>query len=88
MIEFRDFAPRELSSACVFADARYETFQDAVAAANAWLSDSSTEVVQLETVVLPNVWAPAEDGTADGAVATSGPSDSWHQFLRVWYKEA
>ena len=88
MIKCRDFAPKEVAGACFFKDAEYQTFEDSLNAANEWLSEAKVEIVQLETVVLPNMWAAAEDGTTDGSVATSGPADSWHQFLRVWYKEA
>ena len=45
--------------------------------------------VTLETVVLPNIWHPYEEGTSDPSLRASGEmSSTWHQFLRCWYRTA
>jgi hypothetical protein len=45
--------------------------------------------VTLETVVLPNIWHPYEEGSSDPSLRASGEmSTSWHQFLRCWYRTA
>ncbi len=68
------------------------SFEEVVAAANAWIEEEEIEVFQLETVVLPNIWAPGEGGSTDGALAIQHTGDQnprfshWHQFLRVWYR--
>lgn len=68
------------------------SFTDAVVAANAWIQQYGIKVLQFETVVLPNVWAPGEEGSTDGSLAVQDTGDHntrvshWHQFLRVWYE--
>ena len=45
------------------------------------------EVVNVETIVLPNIHSPHEDGTADPSLHVSGDHGSrWYQVFRVWYK--
>ena len=84
---FRDFVPKQLSDFGVFKVAEYESFHAAVAAANRWIRDSGVEVIQLETVVLPNIWSKYEEGSIDASIGASGGMTShWHQFLRVWYR--
>lgn len=69
-----------------FKGSTYETFDAAVAAANQWVTAEAVTVVQVETVVLPNIGAPGEEGSADGSISTVSGWASWHQFVRVWYK--
>jgi hypothetical protein len=45
-------------------------------------------VLNVETVVLPNIWSRFEEGSRDPALGISGDSPShWHQFIRVWFEE-
>ena len=83
---FRDFAPQMLSGFGLFKVAEYETFQAAVAAANQWIREEKIQLVQLETVVLPNIWRSVEEGTADASLNATGNIATWHQFVRVWYR--
>jgi hypothetical protein len=90
LIAYRDFAPRQIRRGFLtdaLTGAQYESFEAAVAAANAWIAQAAITVLHLETVILPNPWAVGEDGTADAALnTTAGIAISWHQFLRVWYR--
>lgn len=66
----------------------YESFDAAVTAANEWLATANVELINLETVVLPNIWSRFEEGSTDSSIGTSGDSPSrWHQFLRCWYRD-
>lgn len=90
MIAYKDFVPRQLKAPALSfnlaeAAGTYETFHDAVTAANVWLSQNPVRLIQLETVVLPNVWMRWEQGTEDASLRT-GEAAQWHQFLRVWYE--
>ncbi|HEV8177070.1 MAG TPA: hypothetical protein VGP44_05220 [Gemmatimonadales bacterium] len=89
MLAYRDFVPQQIHRGFLtdLIDPDYESFDAAVAGANAWISEAKVTVFQLETVVLPNPHAAQEEGTADGALRTSpGAVTPWHQFLRVWYR--
>ena len=87
MIEFRDFVPDVVSEAAFFKAAEYESLEAAVTAANQWINEFKIKVINIETVVLPNIWSRWEEGSTDTSLGTSGDSPShWHQFIRVWYR--
>ena len=93
MLAFRDFVPRQLRSphfglSFGAIEGDYETFADAVAAARAWLAEARPTVIQIETVVLPDIWERTEAGTTDAALGTLSRTPRWHQFVRVWYEAA
>jgi hypothetical protein len=87
MIQFQDFVPRKVSEAAFFKTAEYESFDAAVEAANRWVQENRIKVINIETVVLPNIWLRWEEGSTDPSLGISGDSPShWHQFVRVWYR--
>lgn len=90
MIQYKDFVPRQVTSTRkgLFGGStttEFETVDDAVAAANAWLASAGVKLLNVETVVLPNVWEEHEGGTADGSLFASGSGATWHQVVRCWY---
>ncbi|MDA0282840.1 MAG: hypothetical protein O3B13_04965 [Planctomycetota bacterium] len=87
MIDCRDFIPKQTSGPGFFSSAQYQSFDAAVLAANAFADGQSGRILNVETVVLPNVWDTSEGGTTDVSIRTSGDvSSTWHQFIRVWYE--
>lgn len=87
MIQFRDFVPKMLAAPGLFKAGEYESFDDAMVAVNVWIKEYDIKIVNVETVVLPNIWSRYEEGTTDVALGTSGEMPSWwHQFVRVWYE--
>jgi hypothetical protein len=89
MIRYRDFAPHVIKRGLLHSD-DYETFDAAVAAANAWVAEGRVDLMSIETVVLPNISPDKSAGTTDGRVETEEAMTSineWYQFLRVWYRE-
>lgn len=87
MIDYKDFIPRQTEGPGFFSEARYESLNEALRAANTFVADGSLKVLNIETVVLPNVWDSAEEGTRDASIRTSADmSSTWHQFIRVWYE--
>jgi hypothetical protein len=87
MIQFRDFVPEMLAAPRLFKAGEYESLEAALAEANAWIKEYDIKIVNVETVVLPNIWSRYEEGTSDVALGTSGEMPShWHQFVRVWYQ--
>lgn len=91
-MNFRDFVPRSIESkskflGLEFPETTFETFNACVDAARAWVAEQNIEVINLETVVLPNIYEPNEAGTVDTDLVASGEVRThWYQFLRVWYR--
>ena len=87
MIDYKDFIPKQTTGPGFFSSAQYQSFDAAVLAANKFVDGQSVRILNVETVVLPNVWDPGEDGTTDPSIRTSGDvSSTWHQFIRIWYE--
>jgi hypothetical protein len=76
-----------ISAPSLFKSGEYETFEEALAAANKWIKEYDIQIVSMETVVLPNIWSRWEEGSTDVALGTSGEMPSqWHQIIRCWYR--
>jgi hypothetical protein len=86
MLAFRDFAPKVLEDGGWLSGPAYEDFDAALEAANAWIAADSIDVVNVETVVLPNIYSPGEQGTVDPELGMHAGRGTWHQFLRVWFR--
>ena len=82
-VAFKDFFPQVTQSG--FQSNEYESFQQVVNRANEWIADSGVQVLNVETLVLPNVSNEAE--ALQTNIRTSGEMSSyWRQILRVWYR--
>ncbi|WP_309381627.1 hypothetical protein [Cerasicoccus frondis] len=89
MLDYQDFVPAKTASGGFFKQATFESLDECVAQANRWITSNDIEVTNVETVVLPNIYAPFEEGSSDVQLHTSGDmSSSWHQFIRVWYRRS
>ena len=95
MIAFKDFVPQPLNytgpSKGFFALPKvpeFETFEKAVASANAWIAQEAIRVIHVETVVLPHAYIhDARDVSQTGQpVLQWGSLVFWEQFVRVWYE--
>lgn len=88
MLSFKDFVPQEVAAGGFLKVAEYESFDAALAAANDWIHENNIQVINIETVVLPNIWSRFEEGSTDTSLGTRGDFPShWHQFIRVWFHE-
>ena len=87
MIKFQDFVPEQVEKARMFKKASYESLDTAMERMNEWRRKNySYRILNIETVVLPNIHLKAEEGSTDVALPTEAEfSSSWHQFVRVWY---
>jgi hypothetical protein len=82
-IGYKDFFPTMLKSGFFSND--YEPLSATVARANLWLRESAVRVLNVETVVLPNV--KNEEKASEVGIRTSGEMSSyWFQIVRVWYE--
>lgn len=85
MIDYYDFVPKVLDSGGFLKAARLEELCDVMEDVNYWVDANAIDVINIETVVLPNMHR--ESGSEDTNLNTSGEMRStWHQFVRVWYK--
>jgi len=83
MIKFKDFAPQVKKQG--FFTNEYETFAEALSAANVWIAANQIDVVNIETVVLPEM--RSQEGTTDTDLTTSSTMmNSWYQFIRIWHR--
>ena len=87
MIEFKDFVADELSSAGFFKQATHESLRTVLGEVNGWIKASEVDVINVETVVLPNIHSPHEEGSEDTSLHTKGDwTSTWHQVVRVWFR--
>ena len=87
MVLFKDFVPERIKKGGFLSGAKYQHMEDIVKEANKWVEENGYQIVNVETVVLPNIWDEDEEGSEDVDILTSGTNSStWHQFVRVWYK--
>lgn len=86
-ISIRDFVPTK-GKGGMFKSGKVQHFDEVFAEMNQWLHDNQEiEVINIETVVLPNIHDSNEEGSQDTELWTGGESSSqWYQLLRVWYK--
>ena len=87
MIDFRDFAQELIEPAHFLRPAVYGDFGEVLRLANEWIASEKIQVLNIETVVLPNLDNPREDGTEDPEITTFSSNNSWNQFIRVWFKK-
>jgi hypothetical protein len=86
-IAFKDFAPPPVNQGGFFSNPEFAPFSVAVEEANRWIAENNPDIINVETVVLPEIWNRNEEGTEDGMLRAGGESSTWwHQFVRVWYR--
>ncbi|MBW4470527.1 MAG: hypothetical protein KME45_08990 [Stenomitos rutilans HA7619-LM2] len=95
MIQYKDFAPRITERGPFGGASEYEIFAEVVSAVNQWIESSTIQVINVETVVLPD----RIEGTSDGVygvrvsngvypvMISQGVTVNCFQCVRVWYRE-
>jgi hypothetical protein len=96
MIKYKDFAPRITERGPLGGASEYETFAEVVSAVNQWIESTTIQVINVETVVLPD-WSIESTSDDVYGVATSngfypvmisqGLAINCFQCVRVWYRE-
>ena len=87
MIAFIDFVPEVKQEAGLFRAATMESLQSSLERANKWIVENNIQVLNVETVLMPNIHNHHEEGSQDTNIVTRGESYShWYQFIRVWYR--
>jgi hypothetical protein len=95
MMKCKDFAPRITKRGPFGGPAEYESFSEVVSAVNQWIENGTIQVINVETIVLPDSTDSTNDGvygvgTSNGVYAvttSSGMTINCFQWVRVWYRE-
>jgi hypothetical protein len=89
MIQFKDFVPKQTvlmqkERTGLIPKFTYESLDACIAAMNVWAREEGVNILNIETVVLPNMHSPVEEGSQDVALRDFQGA-VWYQFIRVWY---
>lgn len=95
MIKCKDFAPRVTERGPFGNPSDYESFSDVVDAANQWIDSTTIQVINVETVVLPDriertsddVYGIATSNAFHPVTISQGLTINCFQCVRVWYRE-
>jgi hypothetical protein len=95
MIQCKDFAPRITERGPFGGAADYESFSEVVSEVNQWIESSTIQVINVETVVLPDSLKSTSDGDYGLTVSSGfhpvmisqGVTVNCFQCVRVWYRE-
>lgn len=95
MIKYKDFAPRITERGPFGGPAEYESFSEVVSEVNQWIENTTTQVINVETVVLPDRVKGSGDGvygvTTSNAfypvMISQGLAINYFQCVRIWYRE-
>jgi hypothetical protein len=95
MIQFKDFAPRITDRGPFGGPSEYESFSEVVSAVNQWIASTTIQVINVETVVLPDriegtsddVYGVTTSNAFHPVMITQGLAINCFQCVRVWYRE-
>jgi len=88
-IKFIDFVPEQIRPPKLFSEASYSSLEECRIKMDEWVRKNDPEIIQIETVILPNIHNKREEGSDDVELKTyelDGHSNRWHQFFRLWYR--
>lgn len=85
MFDFRDFVPSRSRGGGLLSRPRYETLRAVVAEARRWAAREGVEVINIETLMLPDLWEQ-DGGSERPALRQVGERVTWNQCVRVWYR--
>ena len=83
-LQFRDFVPAYAKARAHGEPGLCDDIASAVTAAGQWIHDEQIDVVNVETVVLPDIHR--QGGASEGQLAAG--DGLWYQLVRVWFKRA
>jgi hypothetical protein len=95
MIQCKDFAPRITERGPFGGASDYESFSKVLSEVNQWIASTTIQVINVETVVLPDSLKSTSDGVygvtvSNGVypvVISQGVTIKCFQCVRVWYRE-
>lgn len=82
--KYKDFLPQQTKRDSFFGGVDFAGFDSCVEEMNQWLKANPVDIQRIETVVLPNIFNPIEEGPTDTELLSSGHT-LWYQFVRLWF---
>ncbi|MCP3941550.1 MAG: hypothetical protein GY710_08725 [Desulfobacteraceae bacterium] len=64
----------------------YKPFSTVKAKMNEWLSKNDVEIINIETILMTEVYNPNKKGSEEIVSAADGQFVRYYQFIRVWYR--
>lgn len=88
MITFKDFVPEVVKGPNIWGIREMEALEETKKKMNYWIdSERNIKIISIETVVLPNIHHPKEEGSTDPELKIRNEeAGRWYQFFRIWYK--
>ena len=85
---FIDFVP-EKAKGTLFKSGKVQKLEEVLEEANHWISENpGIKLINVETLLLPNIHDREEEGSTDTELWTGGDTSShWYQLIRVWYQK-
>jgi hypothetical protein len=83
-ISYQDFFPMVLKPGKIFTPDVLETLSETVVRTNCWIVQSGVKVMNVETVLLPNV--NHRDPLQSSFYSGGDGRTNWYQIVRVWYE--
>ena len=84
VIRFKDFLP-EIKKQGWFSN-EYATLEETLEKANLWVTQNNVQVLNVETVVLPNLEHRPYQTKETKMETFSQVNSYWYQVIRVWYQ--
>lgn len=84
-IVYKDFLPKLLKYKPEEKILEFEPFPNLVKSVNVWTKVNDVNIINIETLVLPNIFSTREHGSGDTCLITN-QTTAWHQIIRVWYR--
>lgn len=85
MIAFKDFIPQRQGSRYLGVLRDYENLHELVSRANHWIELHQSDVINVETVILPKL--PGDEESPKVKMDSPGMVLSAYQIVRVWYRQ-
>ena len=86
MIAFKDFVSQQIRKQGFIKPPAWETIAQAVAAANEWIREQELAVINVETVVAPDLYSKNARSHSGRLTSVGGSAPGLSQFVRVWYR--
>ncbi len=95
MIQYKDFAPRITERGPFGGPSEYDSYSEVVSAVNQWIESTTIQVINVETVVLPDriegtsddVYGVTTSNAFHPVMISQGLAINCFQCVRVWYRE-